>query len=143
MEDLRIDIQCFDDKETAFNYLNLYVWKGVNLMNLENIREYVNDKMPSGKGDDFSTFDIQKGLELPQERLRQWLKNEYIVPAVPAKGQGTRASFTKTDCYRVELFRRLVDSGLKREIAAKFLGTLTDDDLKNKATAVYNISGFF
>lgn len=71
--------------------------------------------------DDFSTFEICKALKIPKERLRQWLKNEFIKPTIPAKGQGTRAVFTRNDVYGVALFNDLINRGLKRSVAARFV----------------------
>jgi hypothetical protein len=40
--------------------------------------------------DGFSTLDIVKTLEIPRERLRSWMKEGFILPTAPAKGQGTK-----------------------------------------------------
>jgi DNA-binding transcriptional MerR regulator len=71
--------------------------------------------------DQFSTLDIVKALDIPRERLREWLVRGYVRPSVSAEGQGTRAIFTRTDVYTVALFRRLLEIGFRREEAGKFV----------------------
>jgi hypothetical protein len=39
--------------------------------------------------DDFSTFDINKALEIPRERLRDWMVRGLDEPSVQAQGAGT------------------------------------------------------
>lgn len=67
---------------------------------------------------DFSTFDVQKALGIPRERLRQWMDEKYISPSVAARGVGTRASFELIDVYRVALLDYLISRGFKRATAA-------------------------
>ena len=71
---------------------------------------------------DFSTLDIVKTLEIPRERLRSWMKEGFIQPTVPAKGQGTKAVFSRNDVYAVALFNDLLGAGFRREIAASHMG---------------------
>lgn len=73
------------------------------------------------KNELFSTFEIIKALNIPRERLREWMKLGFIKPTQAADGQGTRAIFTRQDAYRVELFRRLLQMGLQRKLAAQFV----------------------
>lgn len=68
----------------------------------------------------YSTLDIVKALDIPRERLRDWMNRGYIEPTLPAHGHGTKAGFTKSDVYGVALFRKLVEKGFKRELAAEF-----------------------
>jgi hypothetical protein len=70
---------------------------------------------------DFSTIDIQRALKIPRERFRQWLDMGFIKPSVQAAGAGTRASFTRTDVYRIAVFDYLITRGFKRGIAARFV----------------------
>jgi len=74
----------------------------------------------------YSTLDIVKALDIPRERLRDWMVRGFIEPSLPALGKGTRAGFTRNDVYGIALFRKLVDSGFKRELASelckKFMG---------------------
>jgi DNA-binding transcriptional MerR regulator len=71
--------------------------------------------------DEFTTFDIIKALKIPRERLREWMKLGFIKPTIAADGQGTKALFSRQDAYRVELFRRLIQIGLQRKLAAQFI----------------------
>ena len=72
--------------------------------------------------DEFSTFDIIKALEIPRERLKDWMNKEFIRPSVPAKGQGTKAVFTLLDVYSVALFTQLITLfGVHRKFAANFV----------------------
>jgi hypothetical protein len=70
---------------------------------------------------EFSTFDIVKALVIPRERLREWMNRSYIRPATPTQGQGKKAVFTRQDVYSVQLFRRLVDFGIDRDIARHYV----------------------
>ncbi|MDZ7699910.1 MAG: hypothetical protein U5R49_24285 [Deltaproteobacteria bacterium] len=36
----------------------------------------------------YSTIDIEKGLGISRERLREWTAKGYIKPAIPSPGQG-------------------------------------------------------
>jgi len=71
--------------------------------------------------DKFSTLDIVKALEIPRERLREWMNRGFIKPSEPARGQGTKAVFTRIDVYGVALFRHLLTKGFKREIASEYV----------------------
>lgn len=72
----------------------------------------------------YSTFDITRALGIPRERLRDWMSKGFIVPSVPAAGQGTRAEFTYADVLIVALFRQLIEKGFQRETASNLIGSL-------------------
>lgn len=65
----------------------------------------------------YSTIDISKAFGMPRERLCDWVNSGFIKPSLPSTGRGTIAIFTAKDAYRVFLFSKLVDAGLKRETA--------------------------
>jgi len=68
--------------------------------------------------DGYSTFDIRNILGIPQERLQDWLKKDFLTPSVPARGQGTKALFDIFDLYGIALFQHLVmNIRLRREEA--------------------------
>ena len=69
----------------------------------------------------YSTLDVCKILGIKRERLRDWLKTEQIEPTVPALKQGVKAGFSKADIYAIELFKRQIDKGLKREFIADLI----------------------
>lgn len=70
---------------------------------------------------EYSTLDIVKALEIPRERLRDWMNKGFIKPTIPAEGQGTRAVFTRSDVYAVALFQNLIEVGFKRSQASDFI----------------------
>lgn len=72
----------------------------------------------------YSTLDIIKGLNIPRERLRGWMKEGFIKPTVPALGQGTKAIFTLDDVYGIALFQSLISIGFHRKIAAVAMETV-------------------
>jgi hypothetical protein len=76
----------------------------------------------SGKKE-FSTFQVMKILKVRRERLREWMSQGFISPMLSAKGAGTKAIFSIVDVYKVAVFKRLVDAGLNRRIAAKWIQT--------------------
>ena len=57
----------------------------------------------------YSTLDIVKSLDIPRERLRDWMNRGFITPSKEAKGQGTKALFSRIDVYAISLFRYLVE----------------------------------
>lgn len=67
----------------------------------------------------YSTLDIVKALGIPRERLRDWMSRGFIEPTLPARGQGTKSGFTLADVYGVALFGKLIQVGLKRDMASK------------------------
>ena len=73
---------------------------------------------------EFSTFDIIKKLNIPRERLREWMKRGFIEPTIGSSGVGTKAIFTIQDVYKVLLFKHLIEIGFMREIAADFIKNL-------------------
>lgn len=76
----------------------------------------------------FSTLDITKIMNIPRERLRSWMKEEYIKPSVKANGRGTRAEFTKRDVYSVAIFESLLNRGIKRIVASTLINRLLKED---------------
>jgi DNA-binding transcriptional MerR regulator len=63
----------------------------------------------------FTTFDIEKKLGIPRNRLQQWLDRGIITPSIEqASGRRTKNRFSRNDLYRLELFQRLVRCGFSR-----------------------------
>jgi hypothetical protein len=81
---------------------------------------------------EFSTLDIVKALQIPRERLRDWMNRSFIEPSVPADGQGTKAVFTLHDVYGVALFRALIDNGFNRETSSRFVKDFIEQEKKEK-----------
>ena len=69
----------------------------------------------------FRTLGICKALGIERERFRDWTKTGQIRPTLPAFGQGTKAGFTLGDVYTIALFKRMIDTGYKRELSAKLI----------------------
>jgi hypothetical protein len=87
--------------------------------------------------DDFSTLDIVKVLEIPRERLRSWMKEGFIRPTTPARGQGTKAVFSRKDIYGISLFDNLLDAGFRREVAASHMREFAKVFHKNYELVLY------
>jgi hypothetical protein len=73
---------------------------------------------------EFTTFDIMKALEIPRERLREWINRGFVKPHQSADGQGTKAIFTRSDVYAVALFKRFIEHGITRKAAAAELSRI-------------------
>ena len=80
----------------------------------------------------YSTIDISKALNIPRERLRDWMVRGFIKPSLPSTSKGTIAIFIRTDVICVALFMKLITKGFKREAAAEYVDFLTEyPDLTN------------
>jgi hypothetical protein len=90
-----------------------------------------------GVRDEFSTLDIVKTLEIPRERLRSWMKEGFVQPTIPARGQGTKAVFRRHDIYAVALFNDLLNAGFRREIAASHMQEFSKVFHKNYERVLY------
>jgi hypothetical protein len=74
----------------------------------------------------YTTGQIVKALNLPMQRLREWIQRRYFTPSLGSPGQGKKAYFSLADICRIELFRYLLeDKGVKREIARTLLKEIT------------------
>ena len=65
----------------------------------------------------YSTIDIEKGLGISRERLREWTAKGFIKPSIPSPGQGRRADFSRRDVMNICLFEELVRIGFRRKMA--------------------------
>jgi hypothetical protein len=74
----------------------------------------------------YSTIDISKALNIPRERLRDWMVRGFIKPSLPSTSKGTIAIFIRTDVVCVALFMKLITKGFKREAAAEYVDFLTE-----------------
>jgi len=72
----------------------------------------------------YSTIDISKALNMPRERMRDWMVRGFIKPSLPSTSKGTIAIFTRDDVLCVMLFLKLIDRGFKRETAAEYIDFL-------------------
>ena len=69
----------------------------------------------------YSTLDVVKALNIPRERLRDWMIRGFIKPSLPSTRKGTISIFTKDDILKVALFHKLLNYGLKRKVAATYI----------------------
>lgn len=76
---------------------------------------------------EFSTFDIVKILEIPRERLKDWMNNDFIRPTTAAQGKGTKAIFNRDSVYAVALFQKMISIGFTRKVAADFVSKGWDE----------------
>ena len=75
----------------------------------------------------YSTIDISKALNIPRERLRDWMVRGFIKPSLPSTSKGTIAIFIRTDVVCVALFMKLITKGFKREVAAEYVDLLIEN----------------
>ena len=68
-----------------------------------------------------TTFDIVKILDIPRERLQDWINRGFIYPSRhKAEGKGTKNVFSQWDVYGIALFQKLLWLGLSRGSASIF-----------------------
>jgi hypothetical protein len=77
----------------------------------------------------YSTLDIVKALNIPRERLRDWMVRGFIKPSLPSTGKGTISIFTKADVFGVALFKKFIEKGFKREVAAEYIEMVLSQNL--------------
>ncbi len=66
-----------------------------------------------------STFQIEKKLGIKRARLKEWMA--FIPPTLKAAGRGTKSVFSRTDVYKLCIFKELVDRGFTRKRAAELV----------------------
>jgi len=93
--------------------------------------------------DKFSTLDIVKALNIPRERLRDWMNHGFVVPTTRSEGQGTKAVFTRDDIYLVALFVDLLKKGFKRDRASDLIRKASEILRKNGSKSVAYITIYF
>lgn len=69
----------------------------------------------------YSSFEIMRALEIPKEKLRDWIDRGFITASIPSPGRGRPAGFTKSDIYGLALFIQLLYYGFPRESAARMV----------------------
>lgn len=79
----------------------------------------------------YSTLDIVKALNIPRERLRDWMIRGFIKPSLPSTRQGTIAIFTKSDVFGVALFKKLIERGFKREVASEYVAGVVNTRIED------------
>ena len=80
----------------------------------------------------YSTLDICKGLGITRERIRDWMNRGFIKPSIQeAKGQGTKALFSRNDVYLIMLFLTLIRNGINRKESSGIIQELSEDRKSN------------
>lgn len=79
------------------------------------------------EGGAFTTWDIQKKFGIKQPRLKEWFK--FLPPSFKASGPGTKNLFSRTDLYKLFVFRELIGKGFNRERAAELVNSMTNAGL--------------
>jgi hypothetical protein len=71
------------------------------------------------KDESFTTWDIQKKLEIKRDRLKEWLALGYIKPSIQqSEGVGTKNLFSRSDLYLIGLLDALIHFQVPRVTAA-------------------------
>ncbi|MCX5804183.1 MAG: hypothetical protein NTU69_11750 [Proteobacteria bacterium] len=94
------------------------------------------------KRTEFTTYDIQKALNLPRERFRDWINRGFVAPSVAAEGSGTKAIFTIQDVYGVALFRDLIEHGYSRDVASDYVKAFMKQLKKEKDNPDYEKTAY-
>ena len=95
--------------------------ESIKILNLDGNTIVWRIRMEPEIEDLYSTLDIVKALNIPRERLRDWMIRGFIKPSLPSTEKGTIAVFTKADVFGVALFGKLLEKGFKREMAAEYI----------------------
>lgn len=75
---------------------------------------------------EFTIADVTKALGPPREKIRAWIKLDFIKPTSPAAGQGMATLFSLQDVHSIALFLSLIDHGFHRATASDFVQQLRD-----------------
>ena len=70
----------------------------------------------------YSTFQIIRALNIPRERLKDWMEKGFLKPSLQqARGKGTKALFSLLDVYSLALFKHLIEEcHFSRDAASHF-----------------------
>ena len=69
----------------------------------------------------YSTFQACKLLNIKPETLNDWLRKKFITETTRINH---RKKFSDEDFYKIDLFRNLIQIGLKRKFASEILANL-------------------
>jgi len=69
---------------------------------------------------EFSITDIEQLCEIDRNRLYQWMRAGYIEPTIQkASGHGTKNKWSFSDLIKIQVFKRMLESGWSREATSK------------------------
>jgi hypothetical protein len=76
----------------------------------------------------YTTFKVEKVLNLKRTRLQEWLNRKFIKPSIQeSTGLGSKALFSHEDLYCIKLFDELLKLGIQREDIARIIYFLQAD----------------
>lgn len=78
------------------------------------------------EGRTYSSFDIMKALQIPKEKLRDWIDRGFVPTTKPSPGRGLPAVYSRTDIYGLALFMELISHGFPREKASEMVNEYRD-----------------
>jgi hypothetical protein len=88
----------------------------------------------------YSSFDVSRIVNINRERLREWVKFGFTpIPAKEEEGR-CRLLWGRNDLYSILLFKRLVDSGLRRKDAATYVHHIFWDEVKVRKEKYFLVS---
>lgn len=70
-----------------------------------------------GSKEEFSTFDVERLLDINRLRLQEWLNRGFFEPYRRAAGKGTKTIFTRENLYCLRLFILLLGMFNSRDTA--------------------------
>jgi hypothetical protein len=76
----------------------------------------------------FSTFEAIKIIGIKRERLKDWLERGFLKPTrVEETGPGLKAYFDRWGLYMIRLFHHLVEHGISRKEASRWIFEMSED----------------
>lgn len=75
----------------------------------------------------YSSFDIMRALQIPKEKLRDWIDRGFVPSTKPSPGRGLPAVYTKWDVYGLALFMELLSHGFPRDRASSMAKDYRDE----------------
>ena len=74
---------------------------------------------------EFFAGDVEKICGVKRNRLQVWMEKGWIIPSIKrADGHGTRNIFNLINLFQISLFKKAVENGISRKVAADFLPRL-------------------
>ena len=74
---------------------------------------------------EFTILDIQKRSNLKRETIRDWVNRGFITPSRTSQdSRGVKSFFDEWELHCVFLFRKMTDTGLSREFAARLVDSV-------------------
>jgi hypothetical protein len=81
----------------------------------------------------WTTFDIEKILKIKRNRLKEWIDRGFIKPTYQEEtGTGKKSLFNRWGLYCIKTFELLLDNGVSRDQAGKWLQYLYRFDPEDK-----------